>query len=38
MTVTNLFIMLPTLDEEGALQDIYSRIPIEKLKKSRIFY
>ena len=32
MTVTNLFIMLPTLDEEGALQDIYSRIPIEKLK------
>ena len=24
--------MLPTLDEEGALQDIYSRIPIEKLK------
>ena len=30
--MTNLFIMLPTLDEEGALQDIYSRIPIEKLK------
>ena len=24
--------MLPTLDEEGALQDIYSRIPIEELK------
>tara|TARA_B100000614_G_scaffold159618_1_gene141351 strand:- start:510 stop:1223 length:714 start_codon:yes stop_codon:yes gene_type:complete len=32
MTVTNLFIMLPTLDEEGALKDIYSRIPIEELK------
>ena len=30
--MTNLFIMLPTLDEEGALQDIYSRIPIEELK------
>ena len=25
--------MLPTLDEEGALEDIYSRIPIEELKQ-----
>ena len=26
--------MLPTLDEEGALRDIYSRIPLEELKES----
>ena len=25
--------MLPTLDEEGALEDIHSRIPIEDLKQ-----
>ena len=31
--MTNLFIMLPTLDEEGALEDIYRRIPIEELKQ-----
>ena len=31
-TVPNLFIMLPTLDEEGALPGIYDRIPIEELK------
>ena len=31
--MTNLFIMLPTLDEEGALRDVYSRIPIEELKQ-----
>ena len=31
--MTNLFIMLPTLDEEGALEDIHSRIPIEDLKQ-----
>ena len=30
--VPNLFIMLPTLDEEGALPTIYSRIPLEELK------
>ena len=29
----NLFIMLPTLDEEGALEDIHSRIPIGDLKQ-----
>ena len=26
--------MLPTLDEEGALRDIYSRIPLKELKES----
>ena len=31
-TVPNLFIMLPTLDEEEALPGIYDRIPLEELK------
>ena len=31
--MTKLFIMLPALDEEGALPDIYRRIPIEELKE-----
>ena len=31
-TVRNLFIMLPTLDEEMALAEIYSRIPFDELK------
>ena len=31
--MSNLFIMLPTLDEEGALEEIYSRIPLEELKQ-----
>ena len=28
----NLFIMLPTLDEEKALADVYSRIPFDELQ------
>ena len=31
--VPSLFIMLPTLDEEMALPDVYARIPFEKLEK-----
>ena len=30
--VPNLFIMLPTLDEEKALADVYSRIPFDELQ------
>ena len=29
----NLFIMLPTLDEEMALEDVYNRIPFKRLEK-----
>ena len=31
--VPNLFIMLPTLDEEGALSEVYSRIPFHELNE-----